>query len=292
MTHAKPGAAEALFVCTDLDRTLLPNGAQPESPEARPMFRRLAALPDVHLAYVSGRDRGLVEAAIAEYDLPVPDFVVGDVGTTIYRVTGGGWQPLEAWWQRIGTGWEGAEGLPGARPPAIESLFSDIDGIRLQEPAKQGRYKLSYYAADDLEPAVLERMRRRLAEARLPAELVWSIDETTDTGLIDILPAAATKLGAVEFLIETAGYRRDRTLFAGDSGNDLPVLASAIPSVLVANATAGVRDEARRLAMAAGTEAALYLARGSFAGMNGNYAAGILEGVARYHPRIAERLAD
>ena len=29
---------------------------------------------------------------------------------------------------------------------------------------------------------------------------------------------------------------------------------------------------------------ALYLAHGGFLGMNGNYSAGILEGVAHYHP--------
>ena len=30
-----------LLLCTDLDRTLLPNGESPESERARPLFRRL-----------------------------------------------------------------------------------------------------------------------------------------------------------------------------------------------------------------------------------------------------------
>ena len=38
-----------LLLCTDLDRTLIPNGREPESPEARPWFRRLAAEPEVAL---------------------------------------------------------------------------------------------------------------------------------------------------------------------------------------------------------------------------------------------------
>jgi hypothetical protein len=33
-----------------------------------------------------------------------------------------------------------------------------------------------------------------------------------------------------------------------------------------------------------GTITALYLAQGGFLGMNGNYSAGILEGIAHYHP--------
>ena len=39
-----------ILICTDLDRTLLPNGSQPESPLARPRFRALAARPEVSIA--------------------------------------------------------------------------------------------------------------------------------------------------------------------------------------------------------------------------------------------------
>lgn len=77
----------ARLICTDLDRTLLPNGPQPESATARERFTALVAHPAVTLAYVSGRHRRLVEEAIEHYRLPIPDFVIGDVGTTLY--TGG-----------------------------------------------------------------------------------------------------------------------------------------------------------------------------------------------------------
>jgi hypothetical protein len=74
------------------------------------------------------------------------------------------------------------------------------------------------------------------------------------------------------------------TLFAGDSGNDLDVLASALPAVLVANATDSVREQALKRACAQGNARRLYLAKGGFAGMNGHYAAGILEGLAHFIP--------
>ncbi|MFW6379199.1 MAG: HAD family hydrolase, partial [Guyparkeria sp.] len=80
-----------LLVCTDLDRTLIPNGRQPESSDARDLFRQLVERPEVTLAYVSGRDRRLLESAIAEFALPTPDFAIGDVGTTIYRIDDGEW---------------------------------------------------------------------------------------------------------------------------------------------------------------------------------------------------------
>ena len=47
---------------------------------------------------------------------------------------------------------------------------------------------------------------------------------------------------------------------------------------------------ARRRAAANGNLAALYLAGGGFMQMNGNYSAGILEGVAHYHPQLAQTL--
>ena len=40
-----------LLLCTDLDRTLIPNGAQPESPGARQRFAALVAHDDILLAY-------------------------------------------------------------------------------------------------------------------------------------------------------------------------------------------------------------------------------------------------
>ena len=52
---------ERLLICTDLDRTLIPNGPQSESPEARAHFAALAGHDEVTLAFVTGRHRVLVE---------------------------------------------------------------------------------------------------------------------------------------------------------------------------------------------------------------------------------------
>ena len=73
-------------------------------------------------------------------------------------------------------------------------------------------------------------------------------------------------------------------VFCGDSGNDIEVLVSPIRAVLVANAQPQVREEAVRLAAAGGHSDRLYIANGGFLGMNGNYSAGILEGIEHFHP--------
>lgn len=272
--------SERLLLCTDLDRTLIPNGPQPESPDARRLFRQLCEAQHLTLAYVSGRHRSLVQQAIVNYSLPQPDFVAGDVGASLYRVGAENlWQPLDEWHQQIARDWCGKSHAD------LQALFADLQALRLQEPSKQHRYKLSYYLSLYTDRHELEDlMLQRLSTLGVKASLVWSVDEPAGVGLLDVLPAGATKLHAIEFLMENLGFGRDETLFSGDSGNDMPVLVSQIPSVLVANAPAAVRDEALAGATANQTLSALYLAKGGFMQMNGNYSAGILEGVTHYHP--------
>jgi hydroxymethylpyrimidine pyrophosphatase-like HAD family hydrolase len=96
-----------LLLCSDLDRTLIPNGSAPESAQARPLFNLLAAHPKFRLAYVTGRDKKLVEQAIGAFNLPEPEFVIGDVGTTLYHLIDGQWISNRRWRKIIGRDWEG-----------------------------------------------------------------------------------------------------------------------------------------------------------------------------------------
>lgn len=274
---------ERLLICTDLDRTLIPNGPQPESPEARERFALLAEHPYVSLAYVSGRHRALVEQAIADYRLPLPDYVIGDVGTTIYCVGPEHlWQHEQAWDDAIAVDW-GAQDHAG-----LSSMLSDLTLLQLQEESKQNRFKLSYYLPLMADIAGLGSViGRRLNESGVRARLIWSVDEAAATGLLDILPERASKFHAIQALIDNHGFGLEQTVFCGDSGNDLEVLVSAIPSVLVANSSEEVQSQAIRQASDNGHADRLYVALGGFMGMNGNYAGGMLEGIVHYHPEAA-----
>jgi sucrose-6F-phosphate phosphohydrolase len=270
------------LLCTDLDRTLIPNGVQPESPGARETFRRLVGRDDVQLAYVSGRHRELIELAIAEYDLPQPDFVIADVGSTLYQVEAGRWRRREAWDERIAPDWGdmSREGLA--------KLLQVFGELRLQEAAKQNLHKLSFYVELSVDAGALqEQMRRSLAAHGIKANLIWSVDEAAQIGLLDVLPASANKLHAIEYLMRQQGYGRLDTVFAGDSGNDLDVLQSDVPAVLVANASPELKQQVAHL-----HKASLCSARGGFLGMNGNYSAGILEGAAYHWPEIEAWLLE
>ncbi|MBS3955363.1 MAG: HAD-IIB family hydrolase [Methylomicrobium sp.] len=273
--------SKRILLCTDLDRTLLPNGNQPESPGARAAFTRLVSRPKISLAYVSGRHRELVEQAITEYQLPPPDWVIGDVGTTLYQVNKGEWRHWIDWEHFIAADWRGLTAKD------LRPMFTEFRALTLQEESKQNRYKLSYYLPlESFALTLQQEMLSRLWSANIKASLIFSVDKASSTCLLDVLPQRATKLHAIEFLMQQQGFTIDNTVFAGDSGNDLLVLASAIHSVLVANADHEVAELAQFQSRQQGTTAALYLAQGGFLGMNGNYSAGIIEGVAHYHPEI------
>lgn len=264
------------LLCTDLDRTLIPNGPQPESPTAHNRFQRLASRNEVTLAYVTGRHLALIEQAIEEFGLPQPDFAIADVGSTIYQIDSTGWQQWDAWDEQIAPDWR------GLTHDELHKLLSGFSALRLQEKEKQNRHKLSFYVSLETDTQkLIGEMEEHLSRAGVKANLIWSIDELAGIGLLDILPASANKLHAIHFLMQQKGFDHDNTVFAGDSGNDLDVLLSDIPAVLVANADGEVKNAA---AMA--HKDALYLARGSYLGMNGNYSAGILEGIAHYQPDV------
>ena len=274
-----------LLLCTDLDRTLLPNGLQPESPEARPTLRRLVARPEVSLAYVSGRRLELHLEAMSAYDVPEPDYIVADVGASIYHREGETWKRDERWFAKLSASWQGSEWRD------VLPLLADIEGLVLQPEEAQAPHKLSFdvqHVADRVR--IVEEVEARLAANGIRSQLIWSVDETVGMGLLDVMAEGATKLHAVEWLTEITNTPADRVLYAGDSGNDLPVLTSGIRSVLVANATAEVREEAIAGSRRSGHDDALHIARGGYRDMNGNYSAGILEGVLHFFPEAHDWL--
>jgi len=270
-----------ILLCSDMDRTILPNGDQEESSGVRSVLRLLVERPEIHIAYVSGRDKNLIQEAITEYDLPFPEYAVGDVGTTIYELTGNNWTPWEDWFREIAKDWNGLESED------LTGILKGFDDLKLQEPEKQNRFKLSYYANKNANgQQLVDEIQAYLSKQRLSSRIIWSVDEQRNSGLVDILPHRASKLHAIQYLMDQKKYRKSKVVFCGDSGNDLNVLTSDIRAVLVKNASEEVRREAMKSVVKNGIPETLYVAQGNFMGMNGNYSAGVLEGLAHFEPDV------
>ena len=262
------------LLCCDMDRTVVPNGHESEPSHARTLFSELTERSEITLVYVTGRHKALIEQAIDVYHLPTPDFAVADVGSTIYNITGNRWEMNGRWHEAIAPDWQGKQ-----RTELLE-LLDDHPELELQEHEKQGEFKLSYYTPENINlEALLEEIRNRFKEKSILAGFIWSVDDLTHQGLLDILPRSANKLHAIRFLMEQLDFDESNTVFAGDSGNDMEVFISTIKSIVVGNATDKVKQTALLQARSAGNDNSLFIA-------TENYASGIIEGFKYYFPDL------
>ena len=194
---------------------------------------------------------------------------------------GSNWKPWEAWFEEIAKDWNGLD------REDLSGFLKEFDDLTLQEPEKQNRFKLSYYTDESADGRrLVDEIHQRLSKQGLNSRVIWSVDEQRGLGLVDLLPQRASKLHAIRYLMDQKGYQKSRVVFCGDSGNDLNVLTSDIQAVLVKNASEEVRREALESIAKNKRAETLYLAKGNFMGMNGNYTAGVLEGLAHFEPEV------
>lgn len=262
-----------MIIATDLDRTLLPNGSQ-EYDGSMELFRKIISQNSLRLVFVTGRHIGLVKEAIDEHSAPSPDFVISDVGTRIYE----GVEKEDLRWQKVISahtkGWDLKE--------FRESL--DPLPLRLQEEDKLNDFKLSYYI-DDVSAKDSESMVKEteiiIREICHDATVVYSVDETNDIGLIDVLPRKATKLAALEYLRNRMNAETEDIVYCGDSGNDILPLTHGYKAILVRNAIPSVKAAVKELSIQKNIIDRLCVARG-LDKLNGYYVSGIIEGLIRH----------
>lgn len=268
-----------LLIASDLDRTLIPNGSAIENKGVRDIFCSFISRVPAKLVYISGRSFDLINDAIVEYNLPEPHYMIADVGTTLFAKKSNKWLLDSAWQDVLNQKWKGQK--------YVLNALDSIKEIRPQESIYHNMFKISFYADIGISSkSLIEKIEKKLKKESIRATIIYSVDEILNVALIDILPENASKYKALQFLIEHEKFKRRDTVFSGDSGNDLSILTSDIPSTLVANASEEVKRQAKEKANPMN---ALYLADGKF-GMNGNYAAGVIEGILYYHPQFRSEL--
>ena len=218
-------------LATDLDGTFIPLA---EHPQNRQDLRRLAELIreySIPLVFVTGRHLASVQGVRSEHNLPRPDWIICDVGTTIYQLNEHD-QPQEVAAYR-----EHLEERIAAFPLAqLRESLADLSGLRLQEQEKQGRFKLSYYTEARVLDDLVSEIERRLAEHAAPYSLISSIDPFNGDGLIDLLPKDVSKAYALHWWSDYAQLPHSSVVFAGDTGNDIAALTAGFCAIVVANA--------------------------------------------------------
>lgn len=269
-SHSTP--SPHVVLATDLDGTLVPLDGCPEHGKALEVLRSELSDSGAALVYVTGRHLGSVRKVIRHAPLPSPAWILCDVGTTVCRVEDGRTLPSQEYSDRL------AEIVGVASLDSLRPDLASVEGLRLQEPEKQGPFKLSFYSDGERLAELASRVEERLAEIDVPYCVVSSRDPFNGDGLIDVLPRGVNKAYALAWWRESQGLGGSSVIYAGDSGNDWDALVAGYRTILVGNAC---RDLARRVAerhAAEGWQDRLYLAKESAT-------SGVLEGWRAFRER-------
>ncbi|MFZ5961736.1 HAD-IIB family hydrolase [Thalassococcus sp. BH17M4-6] len=167
----------------------------------------------IGLIFVTGRDPKFIRE-LCDGGVPWPEYVIGDVGTTIAQVGNGGIRPIEALEEDIAQIW-------GDGGDAVRAALDGHPGLTLQPT--EFRYRVSYdLTPDDFDPAAHDII------AGLGHDTLIS-----DNKYFDVLPRGISKGPSLRKLVAHLDIPEDRVLAAGDTMNDLSMLECGLPAVAV-----------------------------------------------------------
>lgn len=201
------GFKPKLLLATDLDGTFL--GGDPE--HKRRLYRLISQRDDIGLVYVTGRGLERVLPLLGDPTLPIPDFIICDVGATV--VEGANLHPVQPLQSEIQMRWPGEQ--------RIADALEDWPGIERQDQPQERR--VSFYC----EPgAVTDALHERVQH--LGCDLLYS------AGLyLDVLPPGVNKGSTLEALVQLLQLDHASVLVAGDTLNDLSMYTHGFNGVCV-----------------------------------------------------------
>jgi len=262
------------MLATDLDRTLLPNGKQPYD-NSMNIFKNIVDSKKLRLIYVTGRDLELVREAISKYNAPFPDAIIGQVGTRIYSVNEKKFSEDIKWQNQI------RKSIRNWNLEKFKEKLSLIKELKLQEKRAQNEFKLSYYLQSNSNSKfIIENVKKIIKNICDDVVIIYSLDETKNQGLLDIIPQTGTKLSALEYLRKRLKLTKNKVVYCGDSGNDVLPLTFGYKSILVKNAIPEIKSVVREVLNKKKALKKLHISKG-FKGLNGYYVSGIIEGLIK-----------
>jgi maltooligosyltrehalose trehalohydrolase len=260
------------ILATDLDGTLVPgDGIPPDDPQqlALQTLRQLATDRRLEIIFVTGRHHDSVMSLMAAKGLPRPQWIICDVGTSLFQGNPAAEQPPYRLVQAYVNHLDQIVGSFSA--VQLAQCICVSDDLRLQEAEKQGRHKLSYYCDAGSLDRHVDSIEQQLERSGAPYRIVSSIDPFNGDGLIDLLPGGTDKASALLWLADFRRCERESIVFAGDSGNDYAALTAGFRAILVGNADRKLAERLIEHHRQAGHKDRLYLAQTQFT-------AGVLEG--------------
>ncbi len=203
---------DKLVLATDLDGTFL-GGSDSQRAAFYDHLNRWR--DQVTLVFVTGRDLDFIQALRAQPGFPQPDYIIGDVGTTI--VNGETLKPVSVVQDWVAARW-------GAANDQIKAMLADEPGIELQ-PVPTERRVSYYYKPAELQQSTVDKIVAAGFDCILSAELY-----------LDVMPQGISKGPTLLKCIEALGWNADNVIPCGDTLNDLSLFQTGLKSVAVGNA--------------------------------------------------------
>ncbi|MFN3160124.1 MAG: HAD-IIB family hydrolase [Rubinisphaera brasiliensis] len=267
-------SAIASTLATDLDGTFIPLEDEPRNRSDLKTLTELLERHHVPLIYVTGRHLESVLDKAHEQELPRPEWMICDVGTSIYRKNDNGdLRPVEPYYEFQ------HEIVDGFELSDIAKVIEQWPGLRRQEEEKQGPYKLSYYVEQEVLEDRAAQLGEWLKQQQAPWEYIHSVDPFTGDGLLDVVPTAISKAKALEWWCDFAETDHRGVVFAGDSGNDYAAFIAGYRTIVVANTDRAIAEKVRDEHARRGYENRLHLAtqKATSGVLEGCHAFGVFE---------------
>lgn len=176
----------------------------------------------VGLIFVTGRDPEFITGMVRDQGLPRPDYVVGDVGTTIAQVSPDATvHPIPELEHEIAEIW-------GDAGEKVRAALDGTSGLTLQPT--RFRYRVSYdMDPDALDPGAADLVREMGFDPLL-----------SNNEFFDVLPRGISKGPSLRRLIAHLGIPETCVLAAGDTMNDHSMLVCGVPAVAVGGSEAAL----------------------------------------------------
>lgn len=240
MNHFNPETSiTPRVLATDLDGTLIP---LPESERNRVDLQRITehfSGSKQTLVFATGRHFESALEAIEHYQLPLPEWIVCDVGSSIYKRVGSEFQVFETYANHL------SEISGSMQRGPVEKILDGIEALEQQPIAHQQRFKISYQSTVENVAELVERINELLRSADLPYECMGSLDPFMNCGLLDVMPRGVSKAYALIWLSTHADFSPHEVIYSGDSGNDYAALVSGFRAIVVANGSDGLAEKVR-----------------------------------------------
>jgi sucrose-6F-phosphate phosphohydrolase len=244
------------ILASDVDNTL--TGDPQALRRLKEQLTTLRKQERLFLILSTGRRLNQVLEGFEREDIPEADAIISQVGTEIYLSPfSAQMPPLQEWNTLLHQKY--------TRERALKFL-EGIEGLEMQSEKYNTPLKVSYFLdkAPDPEQAAAA-IRQRVSGAGDAYHVVWSSGKH-----LDIIPAAAGKGKAIQFVIRFLQLAPQQVIVAGDSGNDRSMFDEFSCGIIVANA----QPELKQL-VEDNPQSSMYLARNSFA-------AGVEEGLIHF----------